>query len=358
VLAIGAAFVVMVRDFLIAVMMAALFTALLYPVYSRIVSACRGRRAVASAIMLLLVVVAVGLPLLALLGVVTAEALQFSKAVRPWIDAQVQSQSGVSARLPDWVPFADAIEPYRSQILTKLGEFAAAAGQFLIRSVSAVTRGTVNFALDVFIFLYSMFFFFISGPQLLQALLQYIPLREQDRELILRRGVSVTRATLKGILVIGITQGVLVGFAFWATGMQGPAFWGTVVVVLSAIPGLGAPIVWVPATVILVISGDHGAAIGLALWCALVVGTVDNILRPHIVGGDTKMPDLLVLLSTLGGIVMFGAIGIIVGPVLAGVLITALGIYREAFTDQLPHARNLSTGTKKKAPRRSAGKKT
>lgn len=344
VLAISATFIAMVREFIIGVMMAGIFTALLYPLYRRLEQGFRGHSILASITMLLLIVLAVGIPLLVLIGVVATEALQISKAVKPWIETQIQTRSGVSAALPSWLPFAEELEPYRSQILTKLGEVASTAGQFLVRSVSAITRGTVAAMLHGFILLYSMFFFFLTGPRLLETVMQYIPLREADRELILHRGVSVTRATLKGILIIGVTQGVMVGLAFWATGIQGPAFWGTVVVVLSAIPGLGAPLIWVPAVVFLVANGEQAAAVGLTIWGVVVVGMVDNVLRPRIVGGDTKMPDLLVLLSTLGGLTMFGAIGIIVGPILAGVWITALDIYHEAFADQLPKPAPVKSG--------------
>jgi predicted PurR-regulated permease PerM len=127
-----------------------------------------------------------------------------------------------------------------------------------------------------------------------------------------------------------------VGLSFAVAGLSGAVFWGTLVFVLSAIPGLGAPIVWVPAAIYLAVTGAFGAAIGLALWGALVVGLVDNILRPLIVGRDAKLPDVVVLVAILGGIITFGMIGLILGPIIAAVLDTLLGIYRRAFANQLP----------------------
>ncbi len=331
VLAATGVFVAMIRHFLVAVLLAAIFSALLYPVYTRVLRAFRGRRYAASVVVLLAAVLVVGVPLLALLGVVAAEALHISKGVQPWIQEQLKGDGGSALHFPDWVPFAQMLEPYKASILAKLGEIAGSTGQFLVRSVSTVTRGTVGFVLNVFVMLYAMFFFLVDGPAMLQRLGSYIPLGEVDRETILERGVAITRASLKGIFVIGVMQGVLVGIAFRVTGIDGAAFWGTVVMVLSAIPGLGAPLIWVPAVIFLYVTGQQGAAIGLLVWGVAVVSTIDNVLRPSIVGSEARMSDLLVLLSTLGGIALFGAVGIIIGPILAGVLLTTLEIYRRVF---------------------------
>ena len=118
-------------------------------------------------------------------------------------------------------------------------------------------------------------------------------------------------------------------------GIKGAVFWGTVMVVLSIIPAIGTGLVWVPAAVYLFATGQVGAGIGLTVWCVGVVGTADNFLRPRLIGKDTKMPDLLVLLGTLGGLSLFGAVGVIIGPVVAALFITIWEIYGAAFKDVL-----------------------
>lgn len=150
------------------------------------------------------------------------------------------------------------------------------------------------------------------------------------------RFVSVSRATIKGTLVIGILQGALAGAAFWMAGINGATFWGTVMAVLSIVPGVGSALIWIPVVIYLLAAGHVFAGIALAAWCGLVVGTVDNLLRPRMVGRDTKMPDLMILLSTLGGIVLFGAVGIIIGPIVAALFVTVWEIYGTAFQDLLP----------------------
>jgi predicted PurR-regulated permease PerM len=163
-----------------------------------------------------------------------------------------------------------------------------------------------------------------------------MPLTAKDENRMVEKFVSVSRATLKGTLVIGLVQGGLAGIAFFVLGINGAFFWGTIMAVLSIIPGVGVALVWIPAAGYLLVIGSSIKALLLTLWCAGLVGTVDNVLRPRLVGKDTKMPDLLILLGTLGGLVLFGAAGIIVGPVVAALFVTVWEIYGTTFKDILP----------------------
>ncbi|MDE0779402.1 MAG: AI-2E family transporter [Alphaproteobacteria bacterium] len=326
----------LIRDFLLAVLMAVVFSALLHPVYRRVRAVTRARPSVTSGLVMLIVLVAVGIPLLVVAGLVAAEALGISKAVSPWIQGQLRGESALGFKLPTWLPFNADIEPYKTQIIAKLGEAAAGAGKFFFESIREVTRGTFAVLLNLFVFLYAMFFFLMRGPELLDSALRYLPLNEPDRDRLIDRGLTVTKATLKSILIIGVLQGLLVALAFWVLGIEGAAFWGTMVLILSAIPGLGSAIVWVPAAVYLFTVDQFWPGMALSLWGVLVVGLVDNILRPRLVGEEAKIPDLLILLSILGGIAGFGVVGIVVGPILAAVFLTVLDIYRTVFAEHLP----------------------
>ena len=176
----------------------------------------------------------------------------------------------------------------------------------------------------------------IDGAKVLDKILYYMPLTAKDKNRMVERFVSVSRATLKGTFVIGLVQGGLAGMAFAVLGVNGAFFWGTIMAVLSIIPGVGVALVWIPAAGYLLAIGKPIAALLLTLWCVGLVGTVDNVLRPRLVGKDTKMPDLLILLGTLGGLVLFGAAGIIVGPVVAALFVTVWEIYGTTFKDVLP----------------------
>jgi predicted PurR-regulated permease PerM len=181
-----------------------------------------------------------------------------------------------------------------------------------------------------------MFFFLVDGPGLLRQILSYIPLGSAQEDQLLERFISVTRATIKGSLLIGVIQGLLARLAFWAAGVPAAAFWGTVMVVLSIIPAVGSALVWIPAVAYLFIAGQTAAGLGLLAWCVVVVSSVDNFLRPLLVGRDARMSDLMILLSTMGGIVLFGALGFIVGPIIAALFVTIWHIYGHAFREWLP----------------------
>lgn len=333
---ISALFFTMIGQFLMTLLLAAIFSGLAYPLYRRLKEKFGGRSVLASTVTILIAILVVVIPLTALLGLIANEAYQVSLVVKPWIQEQISQSSGVQERLPEWAqPWLERLSPYRDQILEKTGEITGMAGNFLFKSLSATTRGTVAFFLHLFVMLYAMFFFLMDGPTLMRKIRSYLPLRESDKDLMEERFMSVTRATIKGTFAIGAIQGALGGLGFLVAGIEGSIFWGAIMAVLSVIPGVGAMIVWVPAVIYLLVAGDYFAGIALAAWCAGVVGTVDNVLRPRLVGKDAKMPDLLILLSTLGGIVMFGAVGFIIGPIVAALFLTILDMYGAAFEDLL-----------------------
>jgi predicted PurR-regulated permease PerM len=334
-IAISIVFLLMVRGFLMAVLLAGIFSGMANPLYRYFLKLFKGRKALASAVSIFLVLLVIVIPLTAFLGVAASQAVDVSQAVTPWIEQQLSQPDALDALL-NRIPFFDRLQPYQDQITAKVGELAGSLGTFLVNSVAAATRGTVSFLLQLFIMLYAMFFFLIDGKSILDRILYYMPLSPREEDRMVEKFVSVARATLKGTLVIGIIQGGLAGIALFLAGIGGAAFWGTVMVVLSIIPGIGTALVWVPAVIYLIAGGHYGAGIALAIWCGVVVGTVDNVLRPRLVGKDTKMSDLLILLSTLGGIFLFGAVGFIIGPIVAALFITVWDIYGITFKEFLP----------------------
>jgi predicted PurR-regulated permease PerM len=311
--AISAVFVAMIRAFLLTILLAAIFAGLSYPVYEWILVRISGRKALAAIATLLLMLVLVIAPLLAVLGAGATEALRVTETVSPRLQQLVDQPGEFDSRLRA-LPGYDRIEPYRAQILTKAGELVGSTSAFLFAALSATTRATALFIFHFFVLLYTMFFFLTGGPGLLAGVLAYLPLTEADKQRMVGKFVSVTRATLKGTILIGAAQGLLGGLAFGAVGIDGAIFWGTVMTVLSIIPGVGGALVWLPAAVILMTTGEIWRGIALALFCALIVGSVDNVLRPRLVGQDTKMHELLIFFSTLGGLMFFGAMGFILGP--------------------------------------------
>jgi predicted PurR-regulated permease PerM len=272
-------------------------------------------------------------PLLGLFAIVADEVVRFSKVAQPWAESLSRSDAD---SVFDAMPFVEHLRPYRDQLLPKLGELAGSLGSSAVNLVTGAARQAAEALLLLFVALYAMFFFLKDGRVVLDRMLYYLPLPAADEQRLVARFVSVARATIKGTLVIGALQGALGGLGFWVAGIDGTVLWATVMAVLSVIPGLGHALVWFPVVVYLGASGQWGACIGLLVWCAGVVGSVDNFLRPWLVGKDTELPDLLILVSTLGGLTLFGAVGLILGPIIAALFVTVWDLYGVAFQDFLP----------------------
>lgn len=332
VVGISIAFLVLLRSFLMTILLAATFTGLTYPLYTRLTTALGGRRYAASGITLLIVVLVVVLPLIAIFGVVLNQAMRVTGSITPVVERFLSEPTYLDQQL-ERIPGIEFIEPYRNDIVTRAGDVVNALGGFLISSLSNTTRGTVSFVFHFFILLYTMFFLLVDGPAMLRRVLSYLPLTADDGQQMKDRFVSVTRATIKGTIVIGIIQGAMSGIAFWAVGIPDVTFWTVVMIVLSILPLIGAALVWVPAAVILAATGHVTQAVLLVIFCSLIVGSVDNVLRPRLVGRDTKMHDLMILFSTLGGLIVFGPVGFILGPVLAGLFVTSWEIFGIAYGD-------------------------
>lgn len=328
-------FLFMVRQFVMAVFLAAIFAGLSYPLFQWLREKTGGRANISSLLTILILLVGVGIPLAGFLTVVATQAVQVSQTAGEWFESQDTIVQQARA-LVERIPFVDRLLPETEALLAQARSALGSTGPLLMGVVSAATRGALNFFLQLFVLLYSLFFFLVDGQSILRRILYYMPLDPDEEAQLLERFVSVTRATLKGSLLIGVIQGGLAGLAFWVAGVPGSAFWGTVMIVLSIIPAVGSPLVWIPAVIFLFVGGHVPQALGLLAWCAVVVGAVDNFLRPMLIGRDARMSDLLILLSTLGGITLFGAVGFIVGPVVAALFVTIWHLYGEAFRDVLP----------------------
>jgi predicted PurR-regulated permease PerM len=325
----------MIRQFVMTILLAAIFSGLMTPLYNWLVTLLRGRRPAASAITLIVVVLVIVIPIITILTIVVAQAVRISSAAGPWIQEQISNPDILAQKLQA-LPWFEQIEPYRAQILTKLGEIAGGVGEFVVGGLSAATMGTLAFFFHFFLFLYTMFFFLMDGERLLRRILYYTPLTDDVEQVMVSKFVSVTRATIKGTLIIGLLQGTLAAVALAMAGIGQTVFWGALMTVLSIVPGIGTSLVWVPAVIYLAVTGKVTAAILITIWCALIVGSIDNLLRPRLVGKDTQMPDLLILFSTLGGLLLFGFVGFIIGPIIAALFVTVWEVYGVVFKDVLP----------------------
>jgi predicted PurR-regulated permease PerM len=310
--------VVLLRAFVMTLLVAVVLAGLLRPVYVRLKRRFGGRAGWAAGVTVLFTLLGIVVPLVLVGSLVVGEASMVSDNIRPIIDQTTNAPTYLDEQLRRVPGYDRYLAPYRSQILTKAGDVIRSAGGFLVKSLSSGTLSTVSLIGNFFLALYAMFFFLIDGPGMLKDVLDHVPLHEDEKERLKNQFMSITRATIKGTLVIGLIQGTMTGMAFWVAGIPSVAFWTVLMIVLSVVPLIGGALIWVPACVVLFAQGAVLKAVLLALFCSLIVGSVDNLLRPWLVGRDTKLHDLVILFSTLGGLVVNGPLGVILGPVLAG----------------------------------------
>ncbi len=347
VLVVSYIFISMISNYLMAMFLAAITSALLYPLFQRLENWFRGRKSLAAFVAIIIFLLVIILPLGGLLGIITAQAIHVGQSVSPWIESQVSQAETVSSLL-EKLPYSDYLIEHQDEVVQKLGQLVGSISRFLIDSLSSFTLMTVQFIFMTFIFLYTLYFFFVDGEEILHKILYYLPLEDKEEQLLLYKFTSVSRATIKGTLVIGIIQGGLAGLAFAVVGIKSAVFWGTIMTVLSVIPVVGASLVWIPATIVLIVGGSVAEGIGLALFCAIVVGSADNVLRPMMVGKDTQMHELLIFLGTLGGLAMVGIMGFVVGPIIAALFVTLWEIYGKVFKEMLPEVGPIVASIKKK----------
>ncbi|MBX2883842.1 MAG: AI-2E family transporter [Granulosicoccus sp.] len=333
--AITVLFLFLLRPFLQSIFIAALFAALFTPLYRSVYDKVGKRRALASGLTLFIVLCFVFVPVLLLLGAVTAQALDIAESAKPWI-AQKLATPGMITHTLETLPFYGLIEPYRELALERLGDMAGLVSGWVVNGLQSATLGTFSVLLNILIVLYTLFFFLMEGDRLLYYMLYYLPLNDEDETKLLLRFTSVTRATLKGTAVIGFLQGALAGMALYLAGIPSVLFWAVAMMLLSVVPGVGTALVWIPAVIYLIVGGQYLAALGVTLFCALVVGTLDNVLRPKLVGNDTQLHELMIFFSTLGGLLMFGFMGFVIGPIIAALFVTLWELYGDEFNDWLP----------------------
>jgi predicted PurR-regulated permease PerM len=200
-------------------------------------------------------------------------------------------------------------------------------GQALAPQALSIGLNTFDFVIGLGIMLYLLFFLLRDGKVLAERVKQAVPLRADQKAALFGRFADVVRATVKGGILVAIAQGALGGLAFWFLGIHAALLWAALMAFLSLLPAIGAGLVWVPVAIYLLATGAVWQGISLIVYGVLVIGLVDNLLRPFLIGKDTKLPDYVVLISTLGGIEVFGLNGFVIGPLIAAIFMVTWEIF-------------------------------
>lgn len=319
---------------IISIVIAASFS----PLYNRILAKVGNRDMLASGAVISILVICFALPVTVFLSGLIPQAVDSIRAVNDWIRItdfdQLTNQSGILSAM-QWLqqklPF---IDPLELDIKHNVTLFSKSAGQAVISFATSALGDTVTFFFHFLLMLLIVFFLLKDGKKMLAAVKYLCPMREEQEDNIINTLRQVSRSVLVGGLLVAVLQGIVGGFGLAMVGI--PAlFWGTVMGFCSLIPVVGTGLVWIPASLYLLIVGEWQSALFLLLWCALPVAAIDSFLRPYFMKDSARVSVFFIFMSILGGIKAFGILGILYGPLILSFFMVMLTIYGEEFADVL-----------------------
>ena len=323
------AFFWIISPFFGAVFWAMVLALMFMPVHRRLCARLRGRDTLAALGTLLFCMVIVVVPMIFVVGAMVDEATSFTQRLRTGEFNPRTYFEQIQNALPGWLrDLLGRFGLFNAQdVVDKLTAAVVQGGQALTTRALAIGQNTLMLLVNLGIMLYLLFFFLRDGRDLAQTIRRAVPMQRQHTDFLLSKFATVVRATVKGTVVVALVQGMLGGVAFAFLGIHGAVLWGVVMSVLSLLPAIGAALVWAPVAIYLIATGSMIEGLGLAAWGVGVMGMVDNLLRPILVGKETKLPDYLVLLSTIGGLSIFGVNGFLIGPAIAALFVATWALF-------------------------------
>jgi predicted PurR-regulated permease PerM len=315
----------MLRPFIGVLAWAVVLVIVFYPVHDRLASRL-GRRGLSALLSCILVVLLAVIPL-TLITIALAEELA---KVLPNLPSQLSQlmnpETSVVGRLTDWIQRRFGVDPLRSQQF--MVDQLQRSSQFLLSISFSLVGNIATGIVKAFFVVFTMYYLFRDGDKIVSNLPAAMPLRRAQSEQIIARTQEVVSASVYGVVSIAALQGFLGGLAFWILGLPSPLLWAVLMAFVCMIPMLGSFLVWGPLAIYLAVKGYWGKAIALAIWGALVISLVDNFLRPKLIKNQTRLHELFVFFSVLGGISVFGLLGIVLGPVVLAITLGLLQTFR------------------------------
>ena len=338
------AFMCILWPFYGAVFWGAIFAMMFNPLFLRLLTWWPGRRTGAAMATVGIILLLVIFPLVLIVASLVQEAAALFQTMQSGqLNVGVYFQQ-VYAALPVWA--LGLLERFglgsTGLILERLATSLTKGSQFLATQALSIGQNTFDFVVSFFVMLYVLFFLLRDGAALSRRIEKAVPLEDDIRHALAGKFVTVIRATVKGNVVVAALQGALGGLTFWLLGIHAPVLWGTLMAFLSLLPAVGAALVWGPVAIYFVLTGALWKGLLLTAVGVLVIGLVDNILRTALVGKDTRMPDYVVLVSTLGGMALFGLNGFVIGPVVAAIFMAAWDLFSQARQVSGPDAADAS----------------
>jgi len=332
-----AVMVPMFRMFFVPFILAASFSTLFYPLYAIILKKTGHKRGLAAILTCLTLVTGLVVPTYLLVHMVTLQGMELYTNLEPRLKLIMQKSDDLYLPYLEKFSVLKALKINNIDWQSVISEVVKTGGKLGTIVINKTSTGVLGLVANIGVMLFTMFYFFMDGERIVSRLRYLSPLRSDYEDMLFSRFLLISRATVKGTLLIGLVQGALGGLTLMIFGIKTWLVWGCVMVILSVIPLVGAWIVMIPAGIILIIIGDLWQGIGIIVVSTVIISNVDNLLRPSLVGRDAKMHDLFIFFATLGGISMFGLMGFIIGPVIVALFTTVLDIYGLEFKENLEH---------------------
>ncbi len=326
-------FIYIMKPFLYPILWAAIIAGMFYPVYTKIKSKIKNAN-LSSFITILVVLIIIIIPVTVLSGLVAKESVDIYTS----LTNNQGSIINASKNVIHWIqnnPITDRLNLDEKAVTEKLVEIAKTVTDFILAGAKKLTQNSLTFLIMFIIMFYTLFFFLKDGETLLKRLAHLSPLGEKHEITMYKKFTSTTRAVLKGSLIVGGVQGLLTGLLFYFTGIEGSLIWGIITMLFAVIPGFGSYIIWLPAALIMFVLGNNLEGFLILIIGTLLISQIDNLIRPILVGKDTQMHPLLILFSTLGGILLFGISGFVIGPVVVALFLSLWEMYEQYYRQNL-----------------------
>jgi predicted PurR-regulated permease PerM len=321
--------------FITTIFVAAVLAVIFQKSYKRILKLTKKRKALASGLTCLMIFFIIILPLTFVGSLISNEIISISQQITDTDSELYQTIQPALAQLENVPVIQDYIDNPESLLEDdRITSAASQISQTAIKYFTSISQSIASIAGLIVAMFFALFYFFIDGKKAVDKFMEISPLADKHEELLIKKFTSMTRATLKGTVALGLIQGTMGGLAFLITGINSIALWTVVMIALSIIPLVGAPVILFPASLIMFATGNIWQGVFLLIATGLVAGA-DNVLRPQLVGKDVEMHSLLIFFSTIGGIAAFGILGFIIGPIIMALFLTFIEIYQLEFNDDL-----------------------
>ena len=311
-------FVSIIFNFAAPILWSVVVSIIFYPLYEKFLL-MTNKKTLSSILSLILILLLVIIPSIGILGLITNELIIFINSFDDYSLERYVEMIPNESLINDLLAWAGLSI---TQLTEKADDFLLAASKVFYESVSTISANVINFFISLFLFIYLTFFFLKDGEKIVKSCMDAFPMKNEDESYLLNEFQKTTRATIKGTIVVALAQGFLGYMTLLLLGVEGALIWGAVMALLSIIPAVGTILVWLPIALVLFLNGQIMEASILIFSGIFIIGMIDNLLRPILIGKETKIPDYLILLTTIGGISIFGITGFIIGPIIASLFIS------------------------------------